>query len=60
MKKKRFFIFIVILTITELGTMTGCSQNQETLTWPAVTRDIRNKFPDVKQLQTAELLNLQF
>jgi len=52
---KRFFIFTVILAVAGMGTMTGCSQNQEALTWPEVLRDIRNKYPDVKQLQTAEL-----
>ncbi len=55
MKKKRFIIFTVMLAVVELGTMTGCSQNQETLSWTEVTRDIRNKFPDIKQLQTEEL-----
>ena len=55
MKNKKFFIFIVILAITGLGIMTGCSHNQETLTWVEVISDIRNKYPDVKQLQTAEL-----
>ncbi|KHE91626.1 MAG: hypothetical protein SCABRO_02621 [Candidatus Scalindua brodae] len=35
--------------------MTGCSHSQEALTWPKVIRDIRNKYPDVKQLQTDEL-----
>lgn len=38
-----------------MGTNTGCSHNQETLTWAEVISDIRNKYPDVKQLQTAEL-----
>ncbi|MCR4289511.1 MAG: rhodanese-like domain-containing protein [Candidatus Scalindua sp.] len=55
MKKRRFFIFAVILAITELGIMTGCSHNQETLTWVEVIRDIRKQYPDVKQLQTDEL-----
>ena len=55
MKKKRFFMFTVILAVAGMGAMTGCSQNQEALTWPEVIRDIRNKYPDVKQLQTAEL-----
>ncbi len=50
MKRKRiFFLFILIFT------MTGCSHNQETLTWVEVISDIRNRYPDVKQLQTAEL-----
>ncbi|MCP4254457.1 MAG: rhodanese-like domain-containing protein [Candidatus Scalindua sp.] len=53
--KKAFFIFIIILTITGLGIMTGCSHNQETLTWAEVISDIRNKYPNVKQLQTTEL-----
>ncbi len=35
--------------------MPGCSQNREALTWPEVIRDIRNKYPDVNQLQTDEL-----
>lgn len=55
MKKKRFFIFTVILAVAGMGTMTGCSHNHEALTWPEVIRDIRNKYPDVKQLQTDEL-----
>jgi len=55
MKKKRFFIFTVILAVAGMGTMTGCSHNQEALTWPEVIRDIRNKYPDAKQLQTDEL-----
>ncbi len=44
-----------MLVVAGMGTKTGCSQNKETLTWAEVTRDIRNKFPDVKQLQTDEL-----
>jgi rhodanese-related sulfurtransferase len=43
------FLFILILT------MAGCSDNQETLTWTEVISDIRNRYPDVKQIQTAEL-----
>lgn len=35
--------------------MEGCSHNQETLTWEKVISEIRNKYPDVKQLQTDEL-----
>jgi len=35
--------------------MTGCSHNVETLTWVEVISDIRNRYPDVKQIQTAEL-----
>ncbi len=35
--------------------MTGCSHKQETLTWAEVISDIRNRYPDVKQIQTAEL-----
>lgn len=50
-----FFIITVMLTVTGMGTMSGCSHNQETLTWVEVISDIRNKYPDVKQLQTAEL-----
>ncbi len=44
-----------MLVVAGMGTMTGCLQNHEALTWKEVTIDIRNKFPDVKQLQTAEL-----
>jgi rhodanese-related sulfurtransferase len=55
MKKKRFFILIVILTVAELGTMSGCSRNQETLTWTEVISDIRDKYPNVRQLGTDEL-----
>ncbi len=35
--------------------MSGCSHKQETLTWTEVISDIRNKYPDVKQLRTDEL-----
>ena len=55
MKKKKIFVLTIMLAVAGMGTMTGCSQNQETLSWTEVTRDIRNKYPDVKQLQTAEL-----
>ena len=55
MKKRRFFLFITIATITGLELMTGCSHNQETLTWVEVISEIRNRYPEVKQLQTAEL-----
>ena len=55
MRKKIFVIFTVILTIAGMGTNTGCSHNQEALTWPEVLRNIRNKYPDVKQLRTDEL-----
>ena len=47
-----------MLAVAGMGTMTGCSQNQETLTWMEVTKDIKNKFPDVKQLQTDDLHSL--
>ncbi len=55
MNEKRTFIFTAILAITVMGIMTGCSHNPEALTWTEVISDIRNKYPDVKQLQTAEL-----
>ena len=55
MKKRRFFIFTAILAVAGMGTITDCSHSQEALTWPKVIRDIRNKYPDVKQLQTDEL-----
>ncbi len=35
--------------------MTGCSHNQDTPTWAGVISDIRNRYPNVKQLQTTEL-----
>ena len=35
--------------------MTGCSPDQETLTWVEVISDIRNRYPDVNHIQTAEL-----
>ncbi len=35
--------------------MSGCSHNQETLTWREVISDIRDKYPDVNQLRTDEL-----
>ncbi len=49
------FSLIVIFTITCIATMTGCSHNREALTWEEVISDIRNKYPEVKQLQTDEL-----
>ena len=57
MKKKPFFLFTAILAIIEVIATTGCSQNKDTLTWLEVISDIRNKYPDVKQLQTDELLS---
>ena len=35
--------------------MSGCSFNQEALTWTEVLSDIRDKYPDVKQLGTDKL-----
>ncbi len=35
--------------------MASCSHNLDALTWAEVISDIRNRYPDVKQLQTAEL-----
>ncbi len=55
MEKNIFFIIIVISAIAGLATTSGCSHNQDALTWPDVIRDIRSKYPDVKQLQTDEL-----
>ncbi len=51
-KTIRFFILIVMLAVTGIVTMSGCSHNQETLTWAEVISDIRDKYPDVKQLRT--------
>ena len=48
-ENKNIFLFILILT------MTGCLHSQETLTWVEEISDIRNRYPDVKQIQTAEL-----
>ncbi|MCP4268692.1 MAG: rhodanese-like domain-containing protein [Candidatus Brocadiaceae bacterium] len=55
MKHNNFFILILMSVVTGIATMPGCSQNQEALTWPDVIRNIRNKYPDVNQLQTDEL-----
>ncbi len=44
-----------MLVVTGLGTMSGCSHNQEALTWAEVISDIRDKYPDVNQLRTDEL-----
>ncbi len=55
MKNSRYFIFTAILAVAGMGTITECSHSQEALTWPNVIRDIRNKYPDVKQLRTDEL-----
>lgn len=46
---KHSIILPLILAIT------GCSRNNESLTWPEVIKDIRVKYPDVKQLQTDKL-----
>jgi len=43
------------LAITGQVVMAGCLHNQNTLTWVEVIRDVRNKYPDVRQLQTDEL-----
>lgn len=55
MKKEMVFILIVMLTVTGIVTMSGCSHNQEALTWTEVISDIRDKYPDVNQLRTDEL-----
>ncbi len=55
MRKKRYFILIVMFAVAEIVTMPGCSHNQETLTWTEVISDIRDKYPDVNQLRTDEL-----
>ncbi len=44
-----------MFAIAGLETMSGCSHNQETLTLTEVISDIRDKYPDVKQLRTDEL-----
>ncbi len=54
-KTIRFLILIVAFAVTGIVTMSGCSRNQEALTWTEVISDIRNKYPDVKQLRTDEL-----
>ena len=55
MRKKRLFILIVMFAVTGIVTMSGCSRNQEALTWTEVISDIRDKYPDVNQLRTDEL-----
>lgn len=55
MKKKSIFMLTLILAVTGLGIIQGCSHSRETLTWEKVIGDIRNKYPDVKQLRTDEL-----
>ncbi len=55
MRKKRFLILIVMFVVTGIVTMSGCSHNQEALTWTEVIKNIRDKYPDVRQLQTDEL-----
>ncbi len=55
MRKKKYFILIVMSVVAGIATMSGCSHNQETLNWREVISDIRNKYPDVKQLRTDEL-----
>ncbi len=44
-----------MLTVAGTEIMSGCSRNQETLTWTEVISDIRDKYPDVNQLRTDEL-----
>ena len=54
-KTIKIFILIVMFAVTGIVTMSGCSRNQEALTWTKVISDIRNKYPDVNQLRTDEL-----
>ena len=54
-KTTKIFILIVMFAVTGIVTMSGCSRNQEALTWTEVISDIRDKYPDVKQLRTDEL-----
>ena len=55
LRKKRFFILIVMPVVAGTGIISGCSRNLETLTWTEVISDIRDKYPDVNQLRTDEL-----
>ncbi len=54
-KTIKFFILIVMFAVAGTGIISGCSHNQETLTWAEVISDIRDKYPDVRQLRTDEL-----
>jgi hypothetical protein len=54
-KTIKIFILIVMFAVTGIVTMSGCSRNQEALTWTEVLSDIRDKYPDVNQLRTDEL-----
>ncbi len=42
MRKKRFFILIVMFAVTGIVTMSGCSRNQDALTWLEVTSNIKD------------------
>ncbi len=44
-----------MFAVTGIVAMSGCSRNQEALTWTEVISDIRDKYPDVIQLRTDEL-----
>ncbi|GAX62424.1 rhodanese-related sulfurtransferase [Candidatus Scalindua japonica] len=55
MKKKILLIFTAMLAATGVGANTGCSNSYEAPIWSEVIQDVRNKYPDVKQLQTDEL-----
>ncbi len=54
MKKEWFSTLALMLVLTGTGMVSGCS-NQETPAWPEVIRDIRNRYPEVRQLRTDEL-----
>ena len=44
-----------MFALTGIVAMSGCSRNQEALTWTEVISSIKDKYPDVRQLRTDEL-----
>ncbi len=55
MKRKTLFILAGVVVLIGLGTLVGCQDNQQGITWQEVIKNIRNEFPDVRHTSTDEL-----
>jgi rhodanese-related sulfurtransferase len=46
MKRKTLFMLPGVMALIGLGTLVGCQDNKQGITWQEVIKNIRNKFPD--------------
>jgi rhodanese-related sulfurtransferase len=55
MKREIHFILAGVVVLIGLGTLIGCQDNKQGITWQEVIKNIRNEFPDVRHTSTDEL-----